>query len=80
MYVLYQVLYINSIAAVGSKFGQLSNGIVWTDRLGCQGNEIDIQGCSDMQVSWGQHTDCDHTMDAGIICGEETFVNDKEMY
>ncbi|XP_060602751.1 scavenger receptor cysteine-rich type 1 protein M130-like [Ruditapes philippinarum] len=49
-------------------FGQLSSGRIWTDKLGCQGNEQGIWDCKYYGTNWGHSNTCNKSMDAGVIC------------
>ena len=47
-------------------FGQ-GTGMILLDNLNCQGSEKDISACG--SSGWG-HSDCSHSEDVSVICGE----------
>lgn len=58
----------NGIPVKGAKFGQLTYGTIWTEKLGCYGNETAVWQCRYFDGFWGQSTSCNHSMDAGVTC------------
>ncbi|XP_053388149.1 deleted in malignant brain tumors 1 protein-like [Mercenaria mercenaria] len=55
-------------AVKGAYFGQLNRGRIWTDKLGCHGNETGIWQCKYYATRWGQSNTCNDSMDAGVVC------------
>ena len=43
------------------------NYVIWLQRLGCVGDELDIASCVTRGEAWG-HTECGHDEDAAVIC------------
>ena len=61
-----QLGYANAVrAATNAEFGQ-GTGRIWRDNVGCSGTESMLSSCS--ANSWGFHN-CDHSDDAGVVCG-----------
>ena len=62
-------IFVTSVAVPSAKFGELDYGRIWAENLGCQGSEPSIKQCS-RYSNFGRSTTCNHSMDAGVICGQ----------
>ncbi|CAG9769987.1 unnamed protein product [Ceutorhynchus assimilis] len=54
-------------------FGQ-TTGPIWLDQVACQGNETSLEKCT--HWDWGE-SNCDHSEDVGVICGNSMYVEPK---
>lgn len=57
-------------AAPGDSGFGAGSGKIWLDHVRCKGNEASIVDCSHLGL--GVSTQCDHSEDAGVICGNIT--------
>ena len=65
------------VAVSKAKYGQLSYGRIWADSLGCTGGETDVFMCKNALATWRHASSCDHSMDAGVVCGNTMQVQKR---
>ena len=55
---------------VGSFYGG-GEGMVWLDRVGCSGEEVEVMQCN--HSDWGVVSEAcrNHSSDAGVVCAGE---------
>ena len=54
-------------------FGQ-GEGNIWLDGVDCEGGESRLSECSHRGI--GIHSNCDHSKDAGVVCGGKYMTVD----
>lgn len=72
-----------AIAAPGNSGFGAGFGKIWLDEVTCDGNEMSILNCRHLGL--GVSTICDHSEDAGVICGNITgelmaLLQDKRVH
>ncbi|CAH3132158.1 unnamed protein product, partial [Porites lobata] len=66
-----------AVAAPGNSGFGAGFGKIWLDEVTCDGNEMSILNCRHLGL--GVSTICDHSEDAGVICGNITDFNVRLM-
>ena len=63
-----QLGYSRAVEAKRSAYYGVGSGKLWMDVFRCRGNETELQHCPMSLWKFG----CDHSEDAGVICGKTT--------